>query len=61
MRTDDAAIRLADSDPGAQSAIRSKQTVNAGLRAMNKRCLMFGDSPYELTPKVQSAVWAQLT
>jgi hypothetical protein len=39
MRTDDAAespaVRLAD-DPGAQSAIRSKQTVNAGVRAMKK-------------------------
>jgi hypothetical protein len=41
MRIDDAAespaVRLADSDPGAQSAIRSKQTANAGLGAVKKR------------------------
>jgi hypothetical protein len=64
MRTDDAAespaIRLADCDPGAQSAIRSKQTVNAGLRAMKKRYRIVYPCRFKLVLAVAQFVGAPL-
>jgi len=58
MRSDDAAGSPADCDPGAQSAIRSKPTVNPDLRATKKRYRIVSKLPDELAPKAKSAVAA---